>query len=131
MPGVVACGVPDDHVFFTTRVRSVCGRVSRVCAYYVLSPHSEMRASQCSIYPSINSRYYTSYNIMSKAFGGSPTYMICQTGRPGGAYEVILEPGTIIGQFREFEPRRVQSRINSLGLFLVHALTCGKRESVS
>ena len=37
-----------------------------------------------------------------------------------------------IGQFREFEPRRVHTRINSLGLFLVvHKLTCGKRESVS
>ena len=32
------------------------------------------------------------------------------------AYQVILEPG--IGQFREFEPRRVHTRINSLGLFL-------------
>ena len=32
------------------------------------------------------------------------------------AYQVILEPG--IGQFREFEPRRVYTRINSLGLFL-------------
>ena len=31
------------------------------------------------------------------------------------AYQVILEPG--IGQFREFEPRRVHTRINSLGLF--------------
>ena len=45
------------------------------------------------------------------------------------AYQVILEPG--IGQFREFEPRRVHSRTNSLGLLLVHKLTCGKRESVS
>ena len=45
------------------------------------------------------------------------------------AYQVILEPG--IGQFREFEPRRVHTRINLLGLFLVHKLTCGKRESVS
>ena len=45
------------------------------------------------------------------------------------AYQVILEPG--IGQFREFEPRRVQTRINSLELFLVDKLTCGKRESVS
>ena len=45
------------------------------------------------------------------------------------AYQVILEPG--IGQFREFEPRRVHTRINSVGLFLVHKLTCGKRESVS
>ena len=43
------------------------------------------------------------------------------------AYQVILEPG--IGQFREFEPRRVHTRINSLGLFLVHILTCGKREN--
>ena len=44
------------------------------------------------------------------------------------AYQVILEPG--ISQFREFEPRRVHTRINSLGLLLVHKLTCGKRESV-
>ena len=45
------------------------------------------------------------------------------------AYEVILQPG--IGQFLEFEPRRVHTRINPWGLFLVHKLTCGKRESVS
>ena len=45
------------------------------------------------------------------------------------AYQVIFEPG--IGQFREFEPRRVHTRINSWGLFLVHKLTCGERESVS
>ena len=45
------------------------------------------------------------------------------------AYQVILEPG--IGQLREFEPRRVHTRINSLGLFLGQKLTCGKRESVS
>ena len=45
------------------------------------------------------------------------------------AYQVILEPG--IGQFREFEPRRVHTNVNSLGLFLVHKSTCGKRESVS
>ena len=45
------------------------------------------------------------------------------------AYQVILKPG--IGQFREFEPRRVHTRINSLGLLLVDKLTCGKRESVS
>ena len=45
------------------------------------------------------------------------------------AYQVILEPG--MGQFREFEPRRVHTHINSLGLYLVHKLTCGKRESVS
>ena len=45
------------------------------------------------------------------------------------AYQVILEPG--INQFREFESPRVHTRINSLGLFLVHKLTCGKRESVS
>ena len=48
-------------------------------------------------------------------------------GRPGGVSEVILEPG--IGQFREFEPPRVHTRINLWGLFLVHKLTCGKRES--
>ena len=42
----------------------------------------------------------------------------------------MLEPG--IGQFREFEPRRVHTRINSLGLFLVvHKLICGTRESES
>ena len=45
------------------------------------------------------------------------------------AYQVIFEPG--IGQFREFEPRRVHTRITSWGLLLVHKLTCGKRESVS
>ena len=45
------------------------------------------------------------------------------------AYQVNLDPG--IGQFREFEPRRVHARINSLGLLFVHKLTCGKRESVS
>ena len=44
------------------------------------------------------------------------------------AYQVILEPGIV--QFREFEPCRVHTRINSLGLFLVDKLTCGKRESV-
>ena len=50
-------------------------------------------------------------------------------GRPGVAYQVIFEPG--IGQFREFEPRRVYTRINLLGIFLVDKLTCGKCESVS
>ena len=45
------------------------------------------------------------------------------------AYQVIVVPG--IGQFRETEPRRVHTRINSLELFLVHKLTCGTRESVS
>ena len=40
------------------------------------------------------------------------------------AYQVVLEPG--IGQFREFEPLRVHTRIHALGLFLVHKLTCGK-----
>ena len=44
------------------------------------------------------------------------------------AYQ-LLEPG--IGQFREFEPPRVHTRINLWRLFLVHKLTCGKRESVS
>ena len=43
--------------------------------------------------------------------------------------QVILEPG--VGQFREFESPRVHTRINSWGLFLVHELTCGKREGVS
>ena len=45
------------------------------------------------------------------------------------AYQAILEPR--IGQFREFECSRVHNRINSWGFFLVHKLTCGKRESVS
>ena len=45
------------------------------------------------------------------------------------AYQVILEPG--IGQFCEFESPRVHTRINSWGLFLVHKLTCGNRESAS
>ena len=45
------------------------------------------------------------------------------------ADQVILEPGA--GQFREFESPRVHNRISSWGFFLVHKLTCGKRESVS
>ena len=36
------------------------------------------------------------------------------------AYRVILEPG--IGQFREFEPRRVHTRLNSLGLLCTNRL---------
>ena len=44
------------------------------------------------------------------------------------AYEVILEPG--LGQFREFEPRRVHTRMHLLGRSLVHRMTRGKRESV-
>ena len=47
------------------------------------------------------------------------------------AYQVILEPGIIVGQFREFESPRVNTRKDTWGLFLVHKLTCGKRESVS
>ena len=50
------------------------------------------------------------------------------TGRPGG---VSGYPRAWYGQFRELEPRRVHTRINSLGLFLVDKLTCGKRESVT
>ena len=47
------------------------------------------------------------------------------------AYQVILKLG-IIGQFREVEPPRVHTRINSWGIFCcVHKLTCGKRGSVS
>ena len=55
-----------------------------------------------------------------------------QKGRPVAPveYQVILEPGGG-GQFSEFEPTRVHTRKNSSGLFLVHKLTCGKRESVS
>ena len=36
------------------------------------------------------------------------------------AYQVILEPGT--GQFREFEPRRVHTRINKF----VGTFSCGQ-----
>ena len=36
-----------------------------------------------------------------------------------------------VGQFREFESPRVHTRNNSWRLFLVHKLTCGKRESMS
>ena len=42
------------------------------------------------------------------------------------AYQVILEPG--VGQFRALESPRVHTRTNSWGLFLVHKLTCEKRE---
>ena len=64
-------------------------------------------------------------------------YVVCgtdkarvNTGRPGG---VSSYPRTCIDQFREFEPPRVhtRTRMNSWGIFLVHKLTCGKRESVS
>ena len=61
------------------------------------------------------------FNFYNIAYGYIPVGSV--------AYQVILEPG--IGQFREFEPRRVHTRINSLGVFLAHKLTCGKRESVS
>ena len=50
-------------------------------------------------------------------------------GRPGGVSGYILEPG--IGRFGEFESVGVYTRIISWGLFLVHKLTCGKRDSVS
>ena len=52
-------------------------------------------------------------------------------GRPPVEYQVIiLEPG--IGQFREFESPRVNTRINLVGTFFcAQILTCGKRESVS
>ena len=45
------------------------------------------------------------------------------------AYQVVLEPG--IGQFREFEPRRVHTSYKFDGTFflVVHKLTCGKRET--
>ena len=40
------------------------------------------------------------------------------------AYQVIPEAG--VGQFREFEPRRVHTRINSWELsFVQKKLTCG------
>ena len=40
------------------------------------------------------------------------------------AYQVILEPG--IGEFCEFEPPRVHTRINSWGLFFVHKIDLRK-----
>ena len=55
--------------------------------------------------------------------------IIGRAGRPGGVSG--YPRAWYIGQFREFEPRRVHTRLNSLGLFLVHKLNCGKRESVS
>ena len=64
------------------------------------------------------------------SFGGISTgicYLVWVPVAPV-TYQVILEPGT--GQFHEFEPPRVHTRTNSWGLFLVHKLTCGKRESV-
>ena len=52
------------------------------------------------------------------------------TGRP--VWRIRLSSSLVgIRQFREFEFARVHTRINSWGLFLVHKLTCGKRESVS
>ena len=72
------------------------------------------------------------YIIRVVTFFRGPAPEWVYNGRPVApvAYQVIiLEPG--IGQFREFEPRGVHTRINSLGLFLVHKLTCGKLKSVS
>ena len=78
---------------------------------------------------SVNEAVSTSYNSSSKPNEACPreTRPLIWPVAPV-AYQVILEPG--IGQFREFEPRRVHTRINSLGLLVVHKLTCGKRESV-
>ena len=50
-------------------------------------------------------------------------------GRPGGVSGYPRTPG--VGEFRDFKPRQGHTRINSFGLFLVHELTCVKRESVS
>ena len=36
------------------------------------------------------------------------------------AWQVILVPAILGGQFREFDSPRVHTRINSYGLFLVH-----------
>ena len=69
--------------------------------------------------------------VVSRAADGD------KSGRPDGVscypvdpmeYQVILKTG--IGQFREFESPRVLIRKKLWGLFLVHKLTCGKRESV-
>ena len=59
----------------------------------------------------------------------STWYLVCYKPVAPVAYQVILELG--IGQFREFEPPGVHTRMNSWGLFHVHKLTCGKRERVS
>ena len=45
------------------------------------------------------------------------------------SYQVIFEPG--IDQFIEVEPRRVHTRMMSLGDFFVQKKSHGKRESVS
>ena len=74
---------------------------------------------RCGIKHDIEVSYTTCYSFVVCHY--TPVALV--------AYQVYLEPG--IGQFREFEPRRLHTRINSLGLFLVHKLTCGKRESVS
>ena len=46
-------------------------------------------------------------------------------GRLGG---ISGNPRAWYKSVREFEPHRVHTRINSLGLFVVDKLTCGKRE---
>ena len=50
------------------------------------------------------------------AYTGSPADDLYDIPVAPVAYRVILEPD--IGQFREFEPPRVHTRINSWGLFL-------------
>ena len=97
-----------------------------------VAPRTHLRSARCLPYIPI-----VSLDVENKCGLGSCESTILFTPtthtfiRPVApvAYQVILKPG--IGQFREFEPRRVHTRVNSLGLFLVHKLTCGKRESVS
>ena len=59
---------------------------------------------------------------------GFPQEVHVRAGRPGGVSG--FPRACYLGQFREFEFRRVHTRMNSRGLFLAHKLTCGKRESV-
>ena len=86
----------------------------------------------------LNAGYYAVVSVRRTRFkvlvllilalaGESPTCILLPVAPV--ACQVIL--GGLNSQFRDFESPRAHTRINSLGLFLAHKLTCGKRERVS
>ena len=114
----------------------VCGIVYRVCIMYCVRviqasyQESETRGTIAPGYHTyIACKDEFRQNIRSHSWSVLSFFIINIQSVAPVAYQVILEPG--IGQLHEFEPPRVLARINSWGLFLVHKVTCGKRESAS
>ena len=109
-----AINIIDNVLWYKSEVSSCTSiKVVRACFVYI---HVYMISAH--ILPNITLLTLTATLQLQ---GESPTYMLPVA---PVAYQVILEPG--MGQFREFEPRRVHTRVNSLGIFLVHKLTRGK-----